>query len=71
MQDYGKRLKKARLAKSMTQVEVAELLGITQSNYQRLERGTLDPKMSTIYNLCSTLNVSSDWLIGLREGIEP
>lgn len=67
MQNYGIRLKEARKAKGLTQAEAAEMTGILQQAWQRLERGTPDPKMSTIFNICKTLNISADWLIGLEE----
>ena len=70
MQDYGKRLKQARLNKNITQVELAKLLGITQTSYQRMETGKHDLKMSTIYTICKTLDISSDWLLGLAEDNE-
>ena len=67
MQDYGKRLKQARLAKGYTQAEIAAKLGIPQQNYQRYESGKFDLKMSSIYNICKALDISADWLIGLEE----
>lgn len=67
MQNYGKRLKAARKAKGLTQVEIAAILGVTQGSYQRMETGNHDLKMSTIYQLCKTLNISADWLLGLKE----
>lgn len=67
MQNYGKRLKQARLSKGFTQAEVAAKLGIPQQNYQRIESGKFDLKMSSIYNICKVLNISADWLLGLKE----
>lgn len=66
MEKYGERLKTARKAKGLTQTELAEQLGITQKSYQRMESGNHDLKMSTIYQLCKTLNISADWLLGLN-----
>ena len=67
MQDYGKRLKQARLNKGYTQVEIASKLGIPQQTWQRYETGKFDLKMSSIYNICKALDISSDWLLGLKE----
>lgn len=66
MDKYGERLKTARKAKGLTQTELAMLLGITQKSYQRMETGVHDLKMSTIYQLCKVLNISADWLLGLK-----
>lgn len=70
MQNYGDRLKQARKDLHLTQTEVAELLGITQKSYQRMESGNHDLKMSTIYQLCKVLNISADWLLGLKENTD-
>lgn len=67
MQDYGKRLKQARLNKGYTQVEIATKLGIPQQTWQRYETGKYDLKMSSIYNICKALEISADWLLGLKE----
>ena len=67
MQNYHIRLKQARQNKGLTQVQLAESLGLTQTSYQRMETGRHDLKMSTIYAICKTLEISSDWLLGLSE----
>lgn len=65
MNNYGIRLKEFRKSKGLTQNQAAELMGVPQQTYQRYESGKLDLKMSTIYNICKTLGVSADWLLGL------
>ena len=67
MQNYGKRLKEARKAKGLTQVEIAEILDISQTSYQRMETGEHDMKMSNIIKICRTLDISADWLIGVDD----
>lgn len=67
MQNYGVRLKQARQSKGLTQIELAEILGISQTSYQRMETGVHDMKMSSIYKICKALEISSDWLLGLSE----
>lgn len=70
MENYGERLRAARKMNGLTQTELAEKLGITQKSYQRMESGNHDLKMSTIYKICQTLNVSADWLMGLNVNIQ-
>ena len=70
MQNYGNRLRAARNAKHLTQTELAEKLGITQKSYQRMESGNHDLKMSTIYQLCRVLDISADWLLGLKNDFQ-
>lgn len=67
MQNYGKRLKQARLNKGYTQVEIASKIGVPQQTWQRYETGKNDLKMSTIYAICKVLDISADWLLGLTE----
>lgn len=55
------------MAKGLTQVQLADLLHLSQTSYQRMESGNHDMKMSNIYNLCKTLDISADWLLGLKE----
>lgn len=66
MQNYGTRLRAARKNKGLTQIELAQKLGLSQTSYQRMKSGKYDLRMSSIYNICKTLNISSDWLIGLE-----
>ena len=66
MKNYGERLRAARKRNGLTQTELAERLGITQKSYQRMETGNHDLKMSTIQQLCKTLDISADWLMGLN-----
>lgn len=67
MENYGTRLKEARKNRGYTQTEIAKVMNIPQQNWQRYESGTLDLKMSTIYRICKALNISADWLLGLKE----
>ena len=67
MQNYGEKLRAARTEKKLTQTQLAEILGITQKSYQRMETGIHDLKMSTIYNICKALDISADWLLGLKD----
>lgn len=64
---YGIRLKQTRLNAKKTQTEFAQLLGMEQPNYQRLEQGKLDIKISMLLNICTKLNLSADWLLGLED----
>ena len=62
------RFKELRTKLGMTQPAIAEKLGWKTAMWQKLESGrTPDPRVSTIAHICNTLNVSSDWLLGLAE----
>lgn len=70
MQNYGNRLKQARLEKGFSQVQLAECLNLSQTSYQRMETGVHDIRMSNICNICKVLEISSDWLLGIDRGEE-
>lgn len=46
---------KARLAKKMTQVELAEKAGVTQNTIARLESGTNNPTIATVSRVAAAL----------------
>lgn len=60
---FAKRLKQARIARKMTQQQVANLIGITNSTYCGYETGRRQPDVAKIKQLASTLNISSDVLL--------
>lgn len=66
-----KRLKQARKAAGMTQKEVAERLGITESTYCGYETGKRQPDAVKISAIARLLGVSGDYLLGLEEGQPP
>lgn len=70
MQTFGERLKKARKAKKLTQKELAEIIGTTESNVGHYENDRAYPKAEAIIKICLELNISSDWLLGLPNGKE-
>ena len=51
----------------MTQAEVAEAIGLASENYSRLERGLLNPSISTLVALARVLKVTPDELLGWTE----
>lgn len=52
------KLKVARVAKNMTQEDVARLLGITLATYNRKELGSVDFKRREVLSLSKVLNLS-------------
>ena len=70
MHKYGERLKEYRNKNGLTQIAMAELLSMPQSNYSRLEKGEQDIKLSMIIHICSTLNIGTDWFIGVTDNYE-
>ncbi|MBR3417951.1 MAG: helix-turn-helix transcriptional regulator [Oscillospiraceae bacterium] len=52
------RLYELRMAKKMSQRELAELSGVARNTIMRIENGDVTPNMATIQKLCKALNVS-------------
>ena len=62
--DFGKRLRDLRRQKNLTQVELANLVGITHTHIGRYEKGTAKkPSADTIRRIAEILGVSSDYLL--------
>jgi len=62
---FASRLKNAREYHGYTQTEVAETLKVSQSTYNKYEKGKSEPGIEMIALLCKLYQVNSDWLIGL------
>jgi len=64
---FGARLRKARLAArggvGLGQVELGELLGVSQAAVSDYERGRRQPNLATLAELARLLNVAADWLL--------
>ncbi|OUN05705.1 hypothetical protein B5G43_11855 [Flavonifractor sp. An92] len=67
MSVLSERLKELRLANQKKQDELAELLDLSYSAYKRYEYGEREPTASTIVRMARYFNVSSDYLLGLRD----
>ena len=64
----GERLALIRKRRKLTQRQLAETIGCQQSDIHRLEAGLVsDPHTSRLVALAQALQVSTDWLVGLRD----
>ena len=63
-------IKKARLDAGLTQIEVAEKLGVAQAQYARWESGGRNPKDETVEKLAKIFNTSFETLKGRDDGLE-
>lgn len=61
-------IKEARLAKGLTQEQLAKLLDITQGAVAQWENGLTHPSFEMLPKLAATLDVSVDHLIGKKAG---
>ena len=65
--EFSERLKDLRKQAGLTQVDVAEELGISQPAYASWERGTKKPTQDNLVKIAQILNVSVDYLVGNSE----
>lgn len=59
-----KRLKAARIAKGVTQTELAERIGVTAQAVSSFEKGTKEPKMEMVKRIAEALGISVAELYG-------
>ena len=64
MKKYSNRVRELRLAKSLSQEQLAEKIGLTKQAISQYERGERSPSMEVLEALCDFFNVSSDFLLG-------
>jgi len=60
---FGKKLKKVRLEKDLSQGDVARILGVHRSYVSGLERGVRNPSLLTVQKVAKALGVNAKTLI--------
>lgn len=70
LEDFGKRLKKARVDNGMTQQELADLINTSKSMISGYENGKNDPARSVLINLSKQLNLPISYLMGLDNNLD-
>lgn len=66
------KIRELRIAKSMSQVELAKRLGVTKQSVSNWENDNIQPSIEMLIKISQTLNVSTDYLLSLdnRQYIE-
>jgi len=57
--EISKKLKKGRNQSGLTQLEVAEKVGISANYYARIERGQISPSLETLKDIMNILKIKS------------
>ena len=65
--NFGKRVKQARMDKHLTQAQLADLLGVEWQQISRIERGFSGCSNELLVPLSEELDVSTDYLL---KGVE-
>ena len=67
MEKIGERIAVLLKNEGVSQKELAQLVGITESALSRYIKGERQPKLEVIANLATALNTTSDYLISGNE----
>ncbi len=67
---YFRRLRDLREDNDLSQLQVAQLLGIQQTVYSRYERGYQTIPLEHLLTLCEHYNVSADYILGKTDKAE-
>jgi transcriptional regulator with XRE-family HTH domain len=62
MGDVGRRVREARKARKVTQLELAARSGVVHSTVVRIERGQATPRIETVGRFAEALGVDPRWL---------
>ena len=65
MNKFASRLKKELEINKISQVELANTIGVSKSIISQYCSGKKEPTLDTLMLICNALNESADYLIGL------
>lgn len=66
LKKIGNRIKEIRTEKGLSQQELAAELDYEKSNMSRLESGTTNPKIATLYRVAKALNIPLSELLEIK-----
>ena len=64
---FSERLRETRLEYPMSQNKLATLIGVKQNTVSNWEAGIRQPDFDMLMEIATVLDVSTDYLLGLRE----
>lgn len=65
--EFGKRLKALRLGKGLKQTDMAEIMGMTDRQYQSYEYGEVNVPATALNFFADYFGVTTDYLLGREE----
>ena len=68
---FGAKLKHARQEKGLTQMQLADLIGVSKSTLANYETDNREPDMFKIKKILSVLDISSDYILGVEKQSSP
>lgn len=67
MMKYVKIIRDLREDHDLTQAQVAEFLGTSQTMYARYERGANELPIRHLLKLCELYKISADYILGIKD----
>lgn len=68
MKEYALRLPDLRTDRELSQIQIAAILGTTNNQVGKYERGEQEMPIRHLITLCNYYGVSADFVLGLPEG---
>ncbi len=65
--EIGKKIKELRKEAGLTQKQLAKMVNKSETGFASWEQGLSEPNVNDIRLLCSILDVSADYLLGLED----
>ena len=65
--EFKERLKELRTAKGLSQMQLAQAVGLSQSAIAKWELGKTEPTASAIILLAAFFNETTDYLLGVTD----
>lgn len=66
MKEIGERVRQARLARGLSQADLADMVGTSTPYISNIETGKHTMKISVLVKISEALEVSTDWLLRNR-----
>ena len=63
--NFAERLKQARLKASLSRKELGDIINLSPNGFGQYETGRREPSLTSLIRLARTLNITTDWLIGV------
>lgn len=67
MEIFGRRLKELREERGLSQRQFAKIIGTSQPNLQRWEKGQFEPDQKTTIIIAEYFGVTIDYLLGIEK----
>ena len=63
---FGEKIKRARQELELRQIDVANAIGMNQSNYSKIEKGDQEPNLQQLKGICEYLHLDANYLLGIN-----